>query len=239
MGLPNKLLNALQAYGDSFLDNGDEDRAQTREASPKKSKHNKGKKRTKKDAQYGPAAKLPKVTELDRMRIDLGLDNIVENEPSLPAEQPRPIQSVPVVVFQDPTKRKAKGPPRFKEQEEETTVNKVKQIDFRKAKYDVIKFGIKGLEKPAQEEAKVALAVQLGAKPPKNKYVNYKELIEERKRRKALAVEQRETNARMGVKPKKPATSQGKEKHSEKHDGVHHVSKKLISKVQRKGSRTR
>ena len=41
-----------------------------------------------------------------------------------------------------------------------------------------------------QQKAKIALAVKLGAKPPKNAYKNYKELIEEKKLEKAKAAEE-------------------------------------------------
>jgi hypothetical protein len=50
-------------------------------------------------------------------------------------------------------------------------------MSLKQAKFDVFKFGIKGFGKEDQENAKIQMAVKLGAAPPKNKCVNYKELI--------------------------------------------------------------
>ncbi|XP_062712532.1 uncharacterized protein LOC134289872 [Aedes albopictus] len=57
-------------------------------------------------------------------------------------------------------------------------------FDISRARKEVINYGISGLDRDIKLEAKVALAVKLGAKPPKNPYRNYKELLEERKREK-------------------------------------------------------
>jgi len=50
-------------------------------------------------------------------------------------------------------------------------------MSLKQAKFDVFKFGIKGFTKEDQESAKIQLAVKLGAAPPKNKCINYKELV--------------------------------------------------------------
>uniref|UniRef100_A0A023GB65 Uncharacterized protein n=1 Tax=Amblyomma triste TaxID=251400 RepID=A0A023GB65_AMBTT len=228
MGLTSRVLTKLKAYGDSFLE--DSDGAPKTDASKpvsRKSKcHDRDKRRT---CSTAPT----KLTKIDRMRIELGLEDAYDGRADAQPEPPRQ-DSVSVVLFQDPSKRKAK-----KRQVEENGVpNDTRQgssvIDFKKARYDVLKFGIKGLEKPKQEEAKIALAVQLGAKPPKNKYMNYKELIYERKEQKIKNREERIVNAKMGVKPKRQGNAKhGKPRHA-RHDGVHIVSKELISKVQRK-----
>ncbi|XP_055609850.1 uncharacterized protein C1orf131 homolog [Uranotaenia lowii] len=57
-------------------------------------------------------------------------------------------------------------------------------FDISRARKEVINFGISGLDKETKHEAQVALAIKLGAKPPKNKYRNYKEILLERKREK-------------------------------------------------------
>lgn len=59
-----------------------------------------------------------------------------------------------------------------------------KVFDISSARKEVINFGISGLDRNTKLEAKVALAIKLGAKPPKNKYRNYKEILEERKQAK-------------------------------------------------------
>jgi hypothetical protein len=54
--------------------------------------------------------------------------------------------------------------------------------EMKRFRYDIIKFGMSGLDKQKFKHAKMALAISLGAKPPKNKRKNYKKLIEERKK---------------------------------------------------------
>uniref|UniRef100_A0A8D8JV72 Uncharacterized protein C1orf131 homolog n=1 Tax=Culex pipiens TaxID=7175 RepID=A0A8D8JV72_CULPI len=57
-------------------------------------------------------------------------------------------------------------------------------FDISRARKEVINFGISGFDRDTKHEAKVALAIKLGAKAPKNPYRNYKEILEERKRQK-------------------------------------------------------
>ncbi|XP_063242906.1 uncharacterized protein C1orf131 homolog [Bacillus rossius redtenbacheri] len=49
-------------------------------------------------------------------------------------------------------------------------------MDMKKVRYEVFKFAMSGYDPDRKEEAKVNLAIKLGAKPPKNKNYNYKEL---------------------------------------------------------------
>nr|CAD7203590.1 unnamed protein product [Timema douglasi] len=49
-------------------------------------------------------------------------------------------------------------------------------IDMKRVRYEVFKFAMSGYNPEKKEEAKVSLAIKLGARPPKNKYHNYKEL---------------------------------------------------------------
>ncbi|KAF2894539.1 hypothetical protein ILUMI_11633 [Ignelater luminosus] len=57
-------------------------------------------------------------------------------------------------------------------------------FNIKQAKHEVVRFGMSGLDPQEKEEAKVQLAIRLGAKPPKNKCKNYKQLLEERKKEK-------------------------------------------------------
>ncbi|XP_014359201.2 uncharacterized protein C1orf131 homolog [Papilio machaon] len=59
-----------------------------------------------------------------------------------------------------------------------------KDIDLKKIRHEVVKFGMSGFDGSKKEEAKIALAVSLGAKPPKREYINYKELMQKRKQEK-------------------------------------------------------
>lgn len=65
-------------------------------------------------------------------------------------------------------------------------------FDIKRAKHEVFTFGTSGLESKDKEVAKIALAVKLGAKPPKNKYKNYKDLLAEKK---VLQERERESDA--------------------------------------------
>lgn len=62
-------------------------------------------------------------------------------------------------------------PAELKEQQEK---------EMKRLRYDIIKFGMSGFEKPKARRAKVELAISLGAKPPKNKRTNYKTLKKSR-----------------------------------------------------------
>ncbi|GJQ88254.1 hypothetical protein Trydic_g13242 [Trypoxylus dichotomus] len=57
----------------------------------------------------------------------------------------------------------------------------VNEIDMKRARFEVIKFGMSGFDKQRKEKAKVQLAVKLGAKPPKQKYKNYKVILKTKK----------------------------------------------------------
>ncbi|CAF4022707.1 unnamed protein product [Rotaria magnacalcarata] len=103
--------------------------------------------------------------------------------------------SVETIVFQDRRKKKKIGTKPdsspLKIQQEENV-----EFDLEKARFDVHKFGIKGFEKSKYEDARVALAVSLGAKPPKRKFINYRELLEQN-RAKKTKVKEEEENARL------------------------------------------
>jgi len=58
------------------------------------------------------------------------------------------------------------------------------EITMKQARFDVFKFGIRGLDKDGQQEARVALALRLGAKPDKKSclpYAQYKDKIKQEK----------------------------------------------------------
>ncbi|EEZ98488.1 hypothetical protein TcasGA2_TC000985 [Tribolium castaneum] len=57
---------------------------------------------------------------------------------------------------------------------------KSEDFNIRRAKHEIVKFGMSGFDPEKKEEAKIQLAIKLGAKPKKNKYKNYKLLKEER-----------------------------------------------------------
>lgn len=63
-------------------------------------------------------------------------------------------------------------------------------LDMKRVRHEVFNFGISGYNFQDQQKAKIAMAVKLGAKPPKNAYKNYKAIQAENKEAKAKAKEE-------------------------------------------------
>ena len=61
-------------------------------------------------------------------------------------------------------KRPAKTEEDEKDDEREKNVKREEHLSLKQAKFDVFKYGIKGFDKKRQEDAKVELAVKLGAR---------------------------------------------------------------------------
>lgn len=74
-------------------------------------------------------------------------------------------------------------PAELKEQQEK---------EMKKLRYEIIKFGMSGFEKPKAKKAKVELAISLGAIAPKNRRMNYKVLKMRRKIEKEKKKEEEE-----------------------------------------------
>ncbi|XP_029037123.1 uncharacterized protein C1orf131-like [Osmia bicornis bicornis] len=70
---------------------------------------------------------------------------------------------------------------KINKEEEHNDYKKRQEREMKRIRYEVMKFGMSGFEKVKAEETKVALALSLGAKAPKKKGINYKELKEQRK----------------------------------------------------------
>ncbi|KAH3797763.1 uncharacterized protein C1orf131 homolog isoform X2 [Dreissena polymorpha] len=77
------------------------------------------------------------------------------------------------------------------------------EFDMKQARFEVRKYGIAGFQGDQKEEAMTALLIKLGAKPPKNKYVNYKEYQEKRKQQILDEKQKREIDRKLGFKVKK------------------------------------
>ncbi|XP_023931671.1 uncharacterized protein C1orf131 homolog isoform X1 [Lingula anatina] len=120
-------------------------------------------------------------------------------------------RSPEVIVFEDPAKRKdnmkakslISGPgPSLSSVSQSAVGSSGLEFSLRKARWDVLKFGIAGFDKSKKEEAQVALAIKLGAKPKKNKYVNYKNLQEAKKTERDAEEKKREQEQQLGVAKK-------------------------------------
>ncbi|XP_072935268.1 40S small subunit processome assembly factor 1 [Epargyreus clarus] len=68
-----------------------------------------------------------------------------------------------------------------------------KDMDLKRIRHEIVRFGMSGFDATKKEEAKIALAVSLGAKPPKKEYVNYKELMAKRKEEKQKKEEEKQS----------------------------------------------
>ena len=105
-----------------------------------------------------------------------------------------------VVSYKDPSKRKKKDSSNTNERPFKNSNIDVDEISMKQARFDVFKFGIKGLDKQEQHEARVALALKLGAKPEKKKCVPYADFKIEQKSKKEELIRQRELDRMTGMK---------------------------------------
>ncbi|XP_013183343.1 uncharacterized protein C1orf131 homolog [Amyelois transitella] len=104
-----------------------------------------------------------------------------------------------------------------------------KDVDLKKIRHEVVKFGMSGFDATKKEEAKIALAVSLGAKPPKREYLNYKDLMKKRKEEKQKAQEQKQ---QMMSKSVLQGVTKKKNKINKNNDVGHFLSS--YGKVQKK-----
>ncbi|XP_075979235.1 40S small subunit processome assembly factor 1 [Anticarsia gemmatalis] len=102
-----------------------------------------------------------------------------------------------------------------------------KDIDLKKIRHEVVKFGMSGFDPTKKQEARIALAVSLGAKPPKKEYVNYKELMQKRKAEKVKEQEEKQL-----MRSKSILQTGGKKKKKTNNDVGHLLSS--YGKVQKK-----
>ncbi|XP_059167167.1 uncharacterized protein C1orf131-like [Physella acuta] len=96
---------------------------------------------------------------------------------------------VEVVVFNNPQKS-AKKHHQEKQLLQKITEGNPQPLIYnqKKAKYDIRKLGISGMDKQTKHSAMVDLLVELGAKPPKNRCYHIKEytkMIKEKKKEEA------------------------------------------------------
>ncbi|KAJ8734286.1 hypothetical protein PYW07_014837 [Mythimna separata] len=116
--------------------------------------------------------------------------------------------------------------------------NHSKDLDLKKIRHEVVKFGMSGFDPTKKEEARIALAVSLGAKPPKKEYLNYKELMQKRKQEKI-----KETEEKQQMRSKSVLQTAGKKKKKANNDvghflsGYGKVNKKDLTKKDDKGSK--
>ena len=116
-----------------------------------------------------------------------------DKEKNIPAESISPVCStrkrkIEVVVFKDKNSKlktnsqKMKNAPISKDTEDEKLL-KAKSL-LKEIEWDVTSFGLKGFSLEEKRKMEQDRAIRLGAKPRKQKCVNYKVFMEERKKQK-------------------------------------------------------
>lgn len=153
--------------------------------------------------------------------------------------------AVEVVVFES-YKKKPKKIVEGGKEEGDDGEKTVKPFNFKKARHEVFKFGIAGMDLNAKTSAKVAHALSLGAKPEKGKKTNYKQLMEEKKKEKDdKELERLHGSERFRLRTNFSASAKGREAKKKRdpnavrgfdaqvgtyRDGVQFVNKKLFNK---------
>jgi len=101
-------------------------------------------------------------------------------------------KDVPTVVFIDPdSKAIAEGDPnKDSTKKMSDDCDDSPDLDLKKTKFEIIKFGFNSMKGLAKEDAETAFAVSLGARPPKKPFLNYKDLQEVNKKEKEKKAEE-------------------------------------------------
>lgn len=179
--------------------------------------------------------------------------NLAKNAPNDKVVDTQQISLDPkVVVFQDPTKRRTETRIKTdnitteekaaKPKEEKTNV-----MSLKKARHDVLKFGITGFEKKKKIASKEQMAIRLGAVPRKKPAINYKLFMQMRQEEIVKERQTRELKGKLGLKVKKP--ERAKRSHDKNairgfdgqigkyKDGFQVISKQDIRRIQQSGKR--
>ncbi|KAK0180041.1 hypothetical protein PV327_005724 [Microctonus hyperodae] len=101
--------------------------------------------------------------------------------------------------------------------------NREHELEMKRLRWDVMKFGSSGFKGVAKHKAKVALAIELGAQPPKNRRQNYKKLLLRKSKLKKAAAEN-ENKSGLSESLKKPI----KDKKARKEPGLLNLYGKVL-----------
>ena len=104
-----------------------------------------------------------------------------------------------VVTYVDPKKRN-QGKNNHEVKMNRKDDESMSEVTMKQARFDVFKFGVKGFDKEGQHEARVALALKLGAKPEKKKCMPISELKEQRKQEREERQRQLELEKMTGMR---------------------------------------
>ncbi|XP_072503553.1 40S small subunit processome assembly factor 1 [Notamacropus eugenii] len=125
-----------------------------------------------------------------------GISATVSSAPLLTKGKREPVE---VVEFHSRNKKKKTEIEPPKDEDAKTKISAlekdvgVQEFNLEKARLEVHRFGITGYGKGKERILEQERAIMLGAKPPKNSYVNYKILQEQIKEKKAAKKEEKRT----------------------------------------------
>lgn len=105
-------------------------------------------------------------------------------------QKEKAVNDFKAVVFESYKSKKSQGTGTSNKRKAVESDKDDNGLDMKKIRHEVFNFGISGYNFQDQQKAKIALAVKLGAKPPKNQYKNYKDLQIEIKESKAKEKEE-------------------------------------------------
>lgn len=64
------------------------------------------------------------------------------------------------------------------------------EVDLKRLKHEVFNYGKSGFNIKHKDDANIMMAIKLGARPPKNPYTNYKDLLAEKKLTRQAIIDQ-------------------------------------------------
>jgi len=105
-----------------------------------------------------------------------------------------------VVTYLDPRKRTKKEKKEIPKNSVKNSDDESDEVTMKQARFDVFKFGIRGLDKDGQNDARVALALRLGAKPEKKSCLPYAQLKDKIKQEKSDLLARKEMDKLTGMR---------------------------------------
>lgn len=125
-----------------------------------------------------------------------------------------------IVHFSDRRKKKNTSNQVKDEETSNITPSRSKAtLDMRRTRMEVFKFGLSGMDDKGKVDAKTAHAIKLGARPPKNKFANYKDIMAQKKQEKEEAIQSRIEAARYKLTiPGKSQSTKNKKRKKDAND---------------------
>lgn len=87
-----------------------------------------------------------------------------------------------VIIYESQKKKESNNNNTKELRQQRPSTTNGEEITMKKARFEVYKFAHSALSAPDKQKSNIELAIKLGAKPPKNKYMNYRLLKENKKK---------------------------------------------------------